>query len=194
MTTSITLSQEHFIQNFLARILERILSREPNRDVSVIRERLNSELPRLADNNGVLISSCPRLLEALLKTGLSEIAKDLNGEFLENPAFKSINSRSMVLIHIKKEDVLGDIKPLLTRFEKQAKAVEQTGAIAEVFLENFDEWPNAVRSKFEGVWAKVQCPRLMLAVGINDMLNTPKAGIASKCLAVEVGEESPAIR
>lgn len=195
MTTSITLSQEHLVQNMISRILERVLSREQNQDVSEIQKRFDSELPRLADANGLLISSCPRLLESLLISGLTEISNHLNYKFAVNPGVKDISNKMLVLIQIKPEDVSKDAKAVFNRLEKQAKAVEQTGAIAEVYLEGFENWSSANRAKFDAIWNKFSCPRLMLAVGIGmDVQSAPSNGVSSKCLVVEVGQESPVIR
>ncbi len=186
--STVTYTHDHLVRDLAARILDRLSSQEPQRVAQAIEALGLASEPRLGVQAGLLLNSAHDQAAAINREALTLVGDQLNRSVKENPGVTAIETKDLVLVVLNAEIATQAGKALETKLDKQLKAVEHTGAIAVVVLEQVQEWPSAIRAKVSATLAKHQHPRLFTTLSVDAHSPLPES-ITGRFMHVEVGEE-----
>lgn len=180
-----TYTHDHLVRDLTARVLDRLASQAPKEVPPVLEALELKDMPRLAVSAGLSIQgSCPH---AIARQALSTVAERMGHELKENPSAGAIAHGDLVLVALRKDEVEANLKASENRLGNQLKAIERTGAIAAITLEDFDSWAAGAKAKISGLISRYQNPRVFLTISrAPDVAPSP---FVQRCLAVDVGEE-----
>jgi len=187
--STVTFAHDHLVSDLTVRILDRLASQEPQLvDQAVDALSLRSQ-ERLSVHAGLLLEAQTGEPSAINRKALETVAKQLEREVNENPSVTAISNKDLVLITLDKAAVEQAGKAVETKLEKQLKAIEFTGAIGALVLEDFNTWSVACRAKIAAVLDKHQHPRLFSSIGIDSNAPALPEAFMSRFLHVQVGNE-----
>jgi len=186
--SSLTYARDHVVRDLTSRVLDRLASQEPKQVATAVEALGLSGEARLSVHAGLLLEGVANEALGINEEALRLVAEHLDREVKTNPSVAAISTKDLVLIHVDAAMAQQGGKALETKLEKQLKAVEFTGAIATVVLDQVDHWPEAVRTKVIGVLLKHQHPRLFTTLGTDSKEALPEA-LVGKFLSLDVGEE-----